>query len=411
MAAAYRLAGSPGLILLKVAVVAIVIYAVWRRLRNSTPVFAAIALAAVLLCMTPATLTVRPQLWSLLGLVLLLSLLDRDQSPTPAGIAAGATLFCVWANMHGGWITGAAVLAVYAITRVIRERKDVPSWALLCAACAGGTLLNPYGVGLWRFLAATVRTSRPDIGEWAALDFESPFIQWAPLILVLVVALTLTRRSETRPRLEVWAVLVLLVTAAMRVGRVAPLVAPAAFVVLGRPMSKAWGHFGRLSVAASAAVVFWLPSLVGLAAAVQPVSQVFRCLPIRGEWTPDRTTAAFLGGTSGTLLTTFDWGEYAIWHFGPRLKVSIDGRRETVYSDSVVQWHRAFERGEPDAQALVGRLSPDYVWLRSSRPLAREWLIAHGYRIAMENDKAFVAARNDGAAPQAALEPLSACFP
>ena len=35
----------------------------------------------------------------------------------------------------------------------------------------------------------------------------------------------------------------------------------------------------------------------------------------------------------GRMVTYFDWGEYAIWHLSPRVRVSLDGRRETVYSD------------------------------------------------------------------------------
>ena len=45
----------------------------------------------------------------------------------------------------------------------------------------------------------------------------------------------------------------------------------------------------------------------------------------------------------GRLVVWFDWGEYAIWHFTPDLlSVSIDGRRETVYTDQIMQKHLNF---------------------------------------------------------------------
>ena len=150
---------------------------------------------------------------------------------------------------------------------------------------------------------------------------------------------------------------------------------------------------------------------MALGAAVGPATRAFACLPIKGTWTPDLPAASYLRVASGRLLTTFDWGEYAIWHFGPRLKVSIDGRRETVYSDSVLQWHRAFESAEPDAQTIVAELAPDYVWLRSSSTLAKQWLVANGYRIDAATEVSFVAVRHDH--PRLALpaEFMSACFP
>jgi hypothetical protein len=50
-------------------------------------------------------------------------------------------------------------------------------------------------------------------------------------------------------------------------------------------------------------------------------------------------------GVEGNMATYFDWGEYAIWHLYPDIRVSMDGRRETVYSESVYQEYLAFQRG------------------------------------------------------------------
>lgn len=412
MGGAYMLGGTPGLILLKIAVIGVALLVLSKRLRGSTPAVIAAALSLVIICVSPISLTVRPHLWSVMGLVLLLALIDRKEPPNAWRVAAGAALFALWANLHGGWITGAAVLAVYVMTRVLRERRHAVPWIAFAAASATGTLVNPYGVGLWRFLATTVRASRPDIGEWAPLTFQSPTIHLFTLAAVCLLVLALGRRPETRPRAEAWAVLLLLFAGAVRVGRFVPLVAPAALCLLAPYISRAWGHKGRFPVARTAAAnVFWIPAIVALGAAAAPATRAVACIPVRGVWAPDLRTAPSLRGATGRLLTTFDWGEYAIWHFGPRLQVSIDGRRETVYSDSVVQWHRAFERGEPDAQRIVAELAPDYVWLRSSRTVARQWLLANGYRIDAESEAAFVAVRHDRDQLMPPLERGSACFP
>src|SRR5262249_12416763 len=47
----------------------------------------------------------------------------------------------------------------------------------------------------------------------------------------------------------------------------------------------------------------------------------------------------------GNMAVPFDWGEYVIWHLGPGVKVSIDGRRETVYSDEAYRQSRDFASG------------------------------------------------------------------
>jgi hypothetical protein len=79
-------------------------------------------------------------------------------------------------------------------------------------------------------------------------------------------------------------------------------------------------------------------------------------------------------GVAGNLGVHFDWGEYVIWHLGPRVKVSIDGRRETVYSDrirelnlrwtfGVVQWDELLDQF-PTELALVDKKMPVYELMR-----------------------------------------------
>ena len=58
------------------------------------------------------------------------------------------------------------------------------------------------------------------------------------------------------------------------------------------------------------------------------------CLTWGGPRAPDTEVAGALSGLSGKLMLPMGWGQYAIWHFSPGLKVSFDGRRETVYSQA-----------------------------------------------------------------------------
>ena len=69
----------------------------------------------------------------------------------------------------------------------------------------------------------------------------------------------------------------------------------------------------------------------------------------------------------GKMVTWFDWGEYTLWHLGGGLRVSMDGRRETIYSDTVLERHFALYEGTPEGLAYLQRLDPDYVWLRHRR--------------------------------------------
>ena len=125
MAVAYLAAGVAGLALHKVMIAGAALCVLARRLRGSPPLVTAGVLALAVGFALPITLTVRPQLWSLLALTILVALMDVSRPPDARRIAGSAALFALWANLHGGWITGVAVLCVYAFVRVLRTRQGL----------------------------------------------------------------------------------------------------------------------------------------------------------------------------------------------------------------------------------------------------------------------------------------------
>ena len=386
------------------------------RLRRATAILTIGALSFAVAGVLPISLTVRPQLWSVLALASLAALLgsldEDDKDPDAKALLTCAAIFALWANLHGGWITGAGMLGVFAGVRTVLRPRSAPRWIAFAAAGILATLINPYGVGLWRFLASTVRASRPDISEWEPMGLDSPMILWVPIAGLLAMALLLSRRTETRPSPATWASLLVLVVAALRVHRVSPLISVAGVILLAPQIAKAWGHLFRITVPnREAAFVMWIPAVVAIVATVAPTTKALRCISINADWQPDLTLAPALRGTSGKLWVTFDWGEYALWHFGPDLKVSVDGRRETVYSDALLRLHRDFERGDAAAQAEFRKLAPDYVWLPATRTAARDWLAASGYRIDLSSSSSFMAARIDRPPLRAPSPAAANCFP
>src|SRR6185503_2745442 len=106
-----------------------------------------------------------------------------------------------------------------------------------------------------------------------------------------------------------------------------------------------------------------------------------------------------------------DFGEYALWHFGPALRVSIDGRRETLYSSATTEEQHAIVRGEERGLRALERITPEYVWLPSTSTTPAEWLTNHGYRLDVRTEQSSVAVRAD-LPPLAAWAGItSGCFP
>jgi hypothetical protein len=313
--------------------------------------------------------------------------------------------------MHGGWIVGVGVAGLWLAGRVLDTRSlraVLPEAGALGAAVAA-TLASPYGWRLWAFLLTTVRTSR-NITEWRPLWQQD---DWSNLLVWVVVAAGVVGTTVGRRRAKIsWAAalpIAWLAVMSLLVTRLLPIFG----LVAACNLADAWQSAGPLQPARVRPVGLVLvdASVVALVCGFL-LLEPSRCLRIEGSWTPDLDAAGALASTTaGRLVLPFDWGEYAIWHWGPRLRVSMDGRRETVYTDEMVRIQSAVSHGLDEGLAFLARTRPEYVWLPlTTASASRTWLGNHGYRVDVETRRSFIATRVD----LPALRPgpaSSGCFP
>lgn len=81
----------------------------------------------------------------------------------------------------------------------------------------------------------------------------------------------------------------------------------------------------------------------------------------------------------GNMAVPFDWGEYVLWHVGPAVKVSIDGRRETIYSDEAYEQSRHFEQGTGVWNALLKTSNTDVVMAHNGSATANLMACSDGW--------------------------------
>ena len=407
MGLAFRHGGGTGLLLLKALVIFIAFVVMWRGLRDAAAPWRWSGLALVALAAHPLTLTIRPQLWTLLLLVVLCRLLVAGG---PA-LWAIPLLFVPWANFHGGWILGLGIVGAWCAGRLLdrANRRDVMQLAAVAALSAAATLVNPYGVHLWEFIGTTVRLSRADITEWQPIWRHSAAAVASWTMTAAFVAVHWRRHG--RPPAAQLLVLLMLAVASMRVMRLVALFAPAAVLLLAPRLPRA---------SASAIVPRGQSILDGVIVAVVFLASfwtgvVAACPVVEEPSAPDMVALAALveARPSGRMVTAFDWGQAALASVGPALKVSVDGRRETVYTPATLQAQYRIQMGTAEGLRTLEALSPDYVWL----PLpdarrTRDWLVQHGYRIDVETVRSFVATRASlPAITPAADVAASRCFP
>jgi len=391
MAASYTTAGSRGLVALKLSLLAIFTMTTWLalRLRGATPLWRTVGVVVTLVASFPLFHTIRPQLWSLACCsTLLLLQCARDRR----WLVAAPFLFVLWVNAHGGWLIGLMVLVVWLGSETIRGRMRLFVAALTVAACMSATLANPHGYRLLAFLGETVRTTRDDITEWAPVLESTPY-----LAIWVLCALALIHAAIRRQGLRLLAPVVLAYLS-WKVQRVTPFFALVTMVTLlpvrgvSTQAHVAFRGGDRLAAGVICAVVLAV-ALVGFGAAA---TASLPCIAFASDG-PDRAAADSIERLQlrGRIVTWFDWGEYVIWRFGPGLQVSMDGRRETVYSAATLRRHEQFFKSGFAGWPELETLRPDYVWLPRSLPSA-SLIAGEGWTPVISTPRSIVWARHAG---------------
>jgi len=296
---------------------------------------------------------IRPQIFTFLLFAVLLLLLKVAEGGRLSALWAVPAVFALWVNLHGGFLAGLGILLVWiaaCITRSLKDgrpRRAEIAFVAAGIAALGATLLNPYGMRLLTFLVRPATVVRSEISEWQPIAIVSTYgVTYLFFVTIAVTALAYTRRSRQFTTLVAFICLAL---APLLATRHASLLALGAPLLLAEHIGDSWD---RLSPRQAAQRTPWALAAIAAVVAVTLLWAAlprFRCIridPAVAIGYPARATATLReSGVTGNLATPFNWGEYTIWYLGPRVKVSVDGRRETVYSTAVLGENLRFATG------------------------------------------------------------------
>ena len=159
------------------------------------------------------------------------------------------------------------------------------------------------------------------------------------------------------------ALVVFFAVASLRVSRLQSFFTIATVMLVGPSVATAWQRVSSRRVArvpsTLAAGFIAAIALAAIAGGVTVSARNLGCIRMDDQLFPEPDVARLAAERNlrGRMLTWFDWGEYAIWYFSPGVTVSIDGRRETVYSEEAINRHLTFYTSPDDRQAVLDTLA------------------------------------------------------
>jgi hypothetical protein len=294
----------------------------------------------------------------------------------------------LWANLHGGFVVGLAILALFLMYQVARlrlrragpseYRSSVLPAAVLLLLAALATLVNPYGLGLWKYLANALLLPRPQIEEWqsALAHCREPHV--IGFFLIVVFWLLATACYKGRHFGFYSLAFVVFACASFLHIRHIPLAVLAGILALSAPVQELVERTLQTSKPRRTAALLWAVALI---LAALPIARGVAALWTHGLRVVERgdeypgAAVQFMKRTMvrGNMVCYFDWAQYALWHLHPRVRPSFDGRFETAYPREVAEAHFAFHAGAPGWRAVLDRY-PTTVVLMPAGSRVCAWL-------------------------------------
>ncbi|MDR3698683.1 MAG: hypothetical protein P4L56_03550 [Candidatus Sulfopaludibacter sp.] len=262
----------------------------------------------------------RPLLVTFLFVALVMAMLEYRR-----WLWALPVLFVIWANCHGGFFMGWAVLAAYCAEGLVRRRPD----RLLYGVTATSVLasgLNPNGFRVFATLLYYRQSYMQSLlAEWR----PTPLWPLSPFVAIAAAAGVLLVLARGKARVADWLLFGAFAVAGLYAFRNVVYMSIAGPVMIAsylpwklKPLAAKW----ELAIA-----------VILLAAIALPASQKRTFQFSAWEATRPAGAVRFLLAhhVTGPLFNTYEQGGYLMWSLWPQLKVFVDGRalNETAFRD------------------------------------------------------------------------------
>ena len=303
-----------------------------------------------------AITTVRPHMFTLLFSAVLFIIIAKAESGQYRWLWLAPPVLLLWINFHGGVLAGLGFLIIWAFVHMVLNhhawKQIIPPVVLSFIAL----LVNPYGPDLVIFLFSTATVPRPEIIEWHPLEVVSLLGGiYLVLLVITILGLVFSKRKKSIPIVVLLFVAALLPFTAFRH---LPIFTLAVLVLAGPYIDDAWSRISpsRQTNGSRPRWISIVSLVLGLVLFIWSLPNFQRIvIPNQPEpFFPDRAVTLITESqVIGNLAVEFNWGQYVLWHLGPQVQVSMDGRRETVYPDDIYKINREFVKGVSEWDTLL----------------------------------------------------------
>lgn len=416
----FRIAGFAGLIVVFALLVTASFWVVYIRFRSRVghPVVAALALV---LGAAATTLVwgVRPQIFTLLFASIFLCILDNYYTKrSDKAIWWLVPLMILWVNLHAGWVSGLALIALTLAGLVVDvlfagESRDTlwkraPALLGLLVVCTAAVCVNPHGPRMYSypFETLTAGTFMRLVIEWKSPDFHQPNFQAVLILLLATFFLLAVSSKRERPG----RLLILMATcfSMLRFSRniaFFSLVATPLFAEHLWEWLKGQPWATRLiasteteprkrsipQIAINSLIIVIALSFCGVAARRAAAKQ---SLVEEQEFPKAAVDYIQSQRPPQPIFNDYAWGGYLIWRLYPDYRVHIDGRAD-VYGERLVEEFVQVNDGNPRWRELLQQYGTKTVLVSRDSAIASLLSNDSGWQKVFEDKQSVILVRKE----------------
>jgi hypothetical protein len=404
--------GLSGVVAVGAFVLALTFALVYRAVsERSNTVLIAVTFTLLALAASSIHMLARPHIASWLLTVVVLRELQALAQGSRRPMWTLPLVFAVWANVHGGFVMGLAVVATFAIAEVL-ERKPLMAkkFGALLGLCALATIVNPYGLKLHAHVVAHLasRLRMDNIDEFLSPNFHATGPRFF-LLLVLIAIATLFSAKTVR-----WREL-LLVLLAIATGLLAARNIPSSAIILAfavAPLAAEWlrnSRFQRLAAiddrTRETDRVLRAHVLPAIAVAVVLCAFATGYRLPHATWDPAHVPARsaeylvqHLGARDRAFVPDY-WTGYVIYKYSSQgFRVAIDDRFD-FYGDARFRQYLEMTRAGRDWRRVAEDWQLRYALIAADSPMRATFTAARDWRGVYADSQAAIFVRNAAPAP------------
>lgn len=307
-------------------------------------------------------------------------------------------LMLLWVNLHGGFISGFILLAIYLFGNIATFlkskdeliKKRITNLVIIIFLCLAATLINPYGykILLFPFKLTSNKFIMDNVNEFLSPNFHEPMF-FTVLLFITIGTLAL---SKKRLNAIEFMLILLFIYMPLYSIRYVPLFAVISAPIISRHLQNLLeenkgrfksflnNHAMRISSIDSSAKGYLFPLLSIIFVLSLSLSGEIRFSFDKKSKPVDAVEFIKKEKIKGNMFNNDEFGDYIIYAAWPQYKVFFDGRSD-MYGTEMMKEYFKITRIQPDIDNVLEKYKIDWIIYNSGSSLSMYLLQKESWKL------------------------------